>query len=111
MRRKSGNGARASTIISARQGFFFNSQSPSEKRHLINAFRFELGMVGVPAIRARMVSILSQVDKDLASAVAEGLGFPVSPPAKPINQSFGADTNPKSVQPTKVVPRSKHRKR
>jgi catalase len=82
---------------------FFNSQSAAEKRHLINAFRFELGMVGVPAIRARMVSILSQVDKDLASAVAEGLGFPVSPPAKPINQSFGADTNPKSVQPKKVV--------
>jgi catalase len=82
---------------------FFNSQSEPEKRHLINALRFELGKVEVPAIRTRMVGILSQIDTGLASAVAEGLGFPVPKPEQPINQSFGADTNPKSVQPTKTV--------
>lgn len=82
---------------------FFNSQSEAEKRHLINAFRFELGKVEVQAIRTRMVGILSQIDQDLASAVAEGLGFPVPKPERPMNQSFGADTNPKSVQPVSPV--------
>ncbi|HVF48190.1 MAG TPA: catalase HPII [Pyrinomonadaceae bacterium] len=83
---------------------FYNSQSDAEKRHIIRAFRFELGKVEVPAIRARMVGILTQVDKGLAAAVAEGLGFPVPKPELPINRSFGADTNPKSVQPVKVSP-------
>ena len=82
---------------------FYNSQSESEKRHLINAFRFELGKVEVPAIRTRMVGILTQIDKGLAAAVAEGLGFPVPKPEQPMNQSFGADTNPRSVQPKKVT--------
>ena len=82
---------------------FYNSQSEPEKRHLINALRFELGKVEVPAIRTRMVGILSQIDSGLAAAVAEGLGFPVPKPEQPINRSFGADTSPKSVQPIKVA--------
>ncbi|MEP6704835.1 MAG: catalase-related domain-containing protein, partial [Acidobacteriota bacterium] len=82
---------------------FYNSQSPAEKRHLVNALRFELGKVEIPEIRTRMLGILSQVDKDLASQVAEGLGIPVpAKPEQPINHSFGADTDPKSVQPKKV---------
>ncbi len=81
---------------------FFNSQSDAEKRHLINALRFELGKVEVATIRSRMVGILSQIDADLAAAVADGLGFPVPRPEQPINRSFGADTNPKSVQPIKA---------
>jgi catalase len=82
---------------------FYNSQSDAEKRHLINALRFELGKVEVQAIRTRMVGILTQIDGDLAAAVAEGLGFPVPKPELPMNQSFGADTNPKSVQPVKTA--------
>ena len=82
---------------------FYNSQSEAEKRHLISALRFELGKVEVPAIRTRMVGILTQIDKGLAADVAEGLGFPVPKPEQPINRSFGADTNPKSVQPKKVT--------
>lgn len=82
---------------------FFNSQSEDEKRHLSDALRIELGKVEVPAIRTRMVGILSQIDQSLAAAVAKGLGFPVPKPELPINRSFGADTNPKSVQPTKVT--------
>ncbi|MEO8572477.1 MAG: catalase HPII [Pyrinomonadaceae bacterium] len=82
---------------------FYNSQSPAEKRHLINALRFELGKVDIQAIRSRMLGILSQVDKDLAAQVAEGLGLPVpAKPEQPMNHSFGADTDPKSVQPKKV---------
>jgi catalase len=83
---------------------FFNSQSEPEKTHLMKALRFELGKVEVPAIRERMVYLLSQVDRGLAEQVAEGLGIKV--PAKidgPLNRSIPADANPKSVQPIKVA--------
>lgn len=81
---------------------FYNSQSEAEKAHLIKALRFELGKVEILAIRSRMVGILTQVDKGLASKVAEGLGIPVPAPELPMNRSFGADTDPKSVQPKKI---------
>ena len=82
---------------------FYNSQSNAEKNHLVDALRFELGKVDMPSIRSRMVGVLTQIDGDLASRVASGLGIPVpSQPEQPINRSFGADTDPKSVQPVKV---------
>ncbi len=55
------------------------------------------------AIRERMLGVLSQVDETLAQKVAAGLGLQV--PAKseePMNRSFGADTDPNSVQPVKM---------
>jgi catalase len=83
---------------------FFNSQSEPEKNHIVNALRFELGKVETPAIRERMVGILSQIDKGLARQVADDLGIAVpSKPEQPINRSFGADTDPISVQPKKVI--------
>src|SRR5688500_1080403 len=81
---------------------FYNSQSEAEKRHIVNALRFELGKVEIQAIRSRMVGILTQIDADLAARVAGGLGIPVPKPELPMNRSFGADTDPKSVQPTEV---------
>ncbi len=82
---------------------FFNSQSEAEKKHLTDALCFELGKVEVPAIRERMVGILSQIDKGLAGKVAASLGIKVpARPEQPINHSFGADTDPKSVQPKNV---------
>jgi catalase len=68
--------------------------------HLINALRFELGKVATPAVRERMVYMLSQVDGGLADKVAIGLGLHV--PKKivgPLNQSIPADGNPKDFQP------------
>ncbi len=81
---------------------FYNSQSEIEKTHIVNAFSFELGKLETDAIRERMVGNLTQVDKSLAKRIADNLGMPVPKPAAMMNQSFGADTNPKSVQPTKV---------
>ncbi|MBL8301906.1 MAG: catalase [Ideonella sp.] len=62
---------------------FYRSQSPVERAHLAAAFRFELSRVTVPAIRARVVSLLRNVDEDLAATVADGLGLEL-PPAQPV---------------------------
>ena len=58
---------------------FWRSQSTWEQEHIVAAFRFELGKVEV-AVRERMVSVLTQVDKGLAQRVADGLGMAVPPP-------------------------------
>jgi catalase len=84
---------------------FFNSQSEIEKDHLINALRFELGKVERAEIRERMVGLLTQVDKTLASKVAEGLGIAVPKPQQPLNHSIPADGNPKKYQPVEVKQR------
>ena len=78
---------------------FFNSQSAAEQQHIIDAFSFELSKVKAEEIRQRMVVNLSQVDAGLAQKVADKLGFAVPKAGKFINQSYGADTDPKSVQP------------
>ncbi|MBG9389284.1 catalase [Caenimonas aquaedulcis] len=54
---------------------FWNSQSPSEKDHIVAAFQFELSKVEVPAIRQRVVDNLAHVDAKLARKVAEPLGI------------------------------------
>ncbi|WP_296949422.1 catalase [uncultured Massilia sp.] len=59
---------------------FWISQSPVEQRHIVDAFRFELTRVQVPAVRARIVAGLVHVDAGLARAVADGLGIPLPPP-------------------------------
>ncbi|MFT9377042.1 catalase [Komagataeibacter saccharivorans] len=62
---------------------FFISQTPVEQTHMRDAFIFELSKVETPAIRARMVSHLLHVDKELAEAVAKGLGLsPLPAPAQ-----------------------------
>ena len=82
---------------------FWNSQSEPEKRHIVQAFRFELGKLDRPAIRERMLVMLDQVDHNLATQVADGLGLKV--PAKAdvlLNQSVPADGDPKAFQPIRL---------
>lgn len=81
---------------------FFNSQSVPEKNHIIDAFRFELGKLETPAIRERVLGMLTRVDKTLAEKVAEGLGIPVPKPADNLNQNIPADGNPADFQPVDV---------
>jgi catalase len=83
---------------------FYNSQSETEQGHIIRALRFELGKVETPAIRERMLYLLSQVDTRLANSVAEGLGAAVPKKLdKPINMSFPADGDPRKFQPKRVA--------
>ncbi len=62
---------------------FWNSQTPVEKTHIINAFRFELSRVQTPAVRERMVSGLMNVAPELAEAVGTGLGLRQMPAPMP----------------------------
>ena len=62
---------------------FWTSQSEVERRHIVNAFGFELSKVQTPAIRERMVSGLLNVAPELGKAVAEGLGLRELPPPMP----------------------------
>jgi len=62
---------------------FWNSQSETEKQHIVNAFRFELSRVQTPAVRERMVSGLMNVAAELAERVGRGLGMRELPEPMP----------------------------
>ena len=55
---------------------FFNSQSPPEKHHLIAALGFELDHCDDPIVYERIVERLTDIDLELAQAVAEKAGAP-----------------------------------
>jgi catalase len=57
---------------------FWNSQSPSERDHIVYAFQHELSKVETAAVRQRVVDNLAHVDARLARKVAEPLG--IDPP-------------------------------
>src|SRR5687767_6787673 len=79
---------------------FWNSQSHPEKAHIVQALRFELGKVEVPAIQQRMVALLMRVDQTLAGLVAQGLGLLTTTKVEgPLNLSVPADGNVKQFQP------------
>ena len=61
---------------------FYMSQTPTEQKHIVDALVFELSKVERPDIRSRMVSHLLNIDADLASTVADGLGLDLPKPAK-----------------------------
>ena len=67
---------------------FYLSQTPVEQVHIKDAFVFELSKVETPAIRARVVAHLLNVDEALAKKVADGLGLVKLPeaavPARPV---------------------------
>ncbi len=59
---------------------FWNSMSPAEKQHIVEAFHFEVGKVQSKEIRQRVVDMFNNVDGELAVRIAEGVG--VSAPAR-----------------------------
>jgi len=83
---------------------FFHSQAEIEQRHIVNALRFELGKCETQAVRERMLFMLSQIDGGLAQDVADGLGLDVPKKIEGyLNENYGADTDPKEVQPKKFT--------
>lgn len=59
---------------------FWNSQSVSEKDHIVASFRFDLSKVDDPEIRQRMADNLAHVDLKLAARVAATLGISTPDP-------------------------------
>jgi catalase len=60
---------------------FYVSQTPVERRHIVDGFVFELSKCEQPGIRARLVANLRNVDEDFAAQVAAGLRLDPMPPA------------------------------
>lgn len=54
---------------------FYQSQTPVEQQHIVDAFVFELSKVQLNHVRLRMLGQLQNVDMELAMQVAEGLGL------------------------------------
>jgi catalase len=59
---------------------FWQSLTPPEQEHLVQAAHFELGKVKTKAVRQRVVELFHHIDPDLAIQVAAGVG--VSAPGK-----------------------------
>ncbi|PTN48468.1 catalase HPII, partial [Achromobacter xylosoxidans] len=59
---------------------FYDSQADWEKRHIADAYAFELSKVTVPAVRQRMVASLRNVSEELAQGVADQLGMALPAP-------------------------------
>ncbi|SIS90167.1 catalase [Kaistella chaponensis] len=105
---------------------FYNSMTDHEKRHIQNAFAFELGKVKTVPIRQRMVNMLLEVNEELANIVAKKLGLITERLPQPITDSIPADGNlehyfsfkndlpiedaPSLSMATKLVDHIKHRK-
>ena len=75
---------------------FLISQTDVERRHIVDAFVFELSKVERPDIRERMVSNLVHVDADFAGEIAAKLGIGV-PPAS------GTMADPVDLEPSPAL--------
>ena len=59
---------------------FYRSLTATERKHVIQAYTFELGKCYETAIRSRQLQVLANIDAELASGVAQGLGLPAPEP-------------------------------
>jgi catalase len=70
---------------------FWKSVSDWERQHIVQALQFELGKVATQAVQQRMLGHLANIDGELASGVASGLGL-TAPVGHP-NASVGTAIN------------------
>jgi catalase len=70
---------------------FWNSMTPPEKQHIIDAFHFEVGSVTDKQIRQKVVDMFNKVDGQLAIQIAMGVG--ANPPKTP-GATGGTATSP-----------------
>lgn len=71
---------------------FWNSMSIPEKKHIVDAFSFEVGKVKSMSVRQQIVDMFANVDVGLATALAEAVGaeFPTDVEESPITESSPA---------------------
>jgi catalase len=82
---------------------FYNSQTEVEKRHIADAFSFELGKVKRIEIRRNVLKMIRIVNKNLAKYVADILGLPV-PDGIPKNMQHRPDASPEEYETIFVKP-------
>ncbi|HMR18202.1 MAG TPA: catalase, partial [Sphingobacterium sp.] len=81
---------------------FFNSQSPEEQEHIINAFSFELSKVADVDVHKRELAILNQVDQNLAKKVGDNLGLIPPKELDALTVKFARHNHPQyPIQPKK----------
>ena len=73
---------------------FFRSMHEAEQAHIASAFVFELSKVALEHVRTRMLSNLRNVDEELASRVAAGLGMPLPRASKPAAPVLDLELSP-----------------
>ena len=69
---------------------FWNSMSPPEKQHIINAFSFEVGKVKSQSVRQQVVDMFVRVDKEMATTIAINVG---------VNKPIGEQLNVTASSP------------
>ncbi|WP_139194448.1 catalase [Bacillus sp. MUM 13] len=71
---------------------FWNSMTDIEKKHIIKAFRFELGKVKSKDVQQQVVDMFSNVDDYLAEQIAKGIGakVPANSKASSVSESSPA---------------------
>ena len=79
---------------------FWNSMSPPEKKHIVDAFRFEVGNVTDPQIRQRVVDLFNNVDNALAQQIAMGIGATPPAPGAPGNTASSPAVSQKNTVKT-----------
>lgn len=85
---------------------FWNSMSDWEKEHIIDAYSFELGKCDMPIRQMNIDNVLSNIDLDLAQAVAKNIG--VTPPTEggsdyvKVSPALSEDTYPHLPDTRKV---------
>ncbi|GHF59833.1 catalase [Streptomyces mashuensis] len=82
---------------------FWNSMSDWEQRHIVEAFRFELGKVNSVQVRERMTGNLAHVNGDLAALVAEGIGVPAPQPADSISTASSPALSQENLRGTQGI--------
>ncbi|MGB3151281.1 MAG: catalase, partial [Maribacter sp.] len=81
---------------------FYRSLASWEKKHVVDAYSFELGKCEHRPIQERMLWLIAQIDKSLAEQVSGKIGLNIPEEIeKPYNQAIGADADDSKSQPIK----------
>lgn len=78
---------------------FWNSMSPVEKKHIINAFSFEVGKVNSISVRQQVVNMFVHVDQAMAKEIAANVG---------VNQPSGTHVPVSAHSPALSMANTKH---
>lgn len=87
---------------------FWNSMSETEKKHIVDAFHFEVGHVKDKQIRQRVVDMFANVSPELAARIAEGIGasapaFTAGSGAAAVSPALSQENTIKTAKTKKVA--------